>query len=212
VRVWISRANALSIASLLLLLGAIAATAPRWTRLLSREAPGEEEEGRRQSREEEAARPVERHINVKLFFQAADRPGLVMEERTIPFFDDLSRQLRVVVEEVVKGSHGGLQPTLAPETRVLELFVNARGVAYVDVSKEAVPAARGSFDEMMGVYSIVNSLAVNFPAVKRVQILVEDRQAETFAGHLDLSRPLSADMTLLAASDLSPVAASPSPR
>ena len=32
---------------------------------------------------------AERTINVKLFFQAADRPGLVIEERTVPFSSDL---------------------------------------------------------------------------------------------------------------------------
>ena len=36
----------------------------------------------------------------------------------------------------------------------------------------------------------MNSLTANFPAVKRVQILVEDKPADTLAGHVDLSRPL----------------------
>ena len=54
----------------------------------------------------------------------------------------------------------------------------------------------------MTVYSVVNSLAANFPAVKRVQILIEDRPAATLAGHVDLTRPLRPDMTLLATAPL----------
>ncbi len=201
-----SRATLLIGAGLALLLGVVVLGAPRWTRLLSRAVPDDEAapEERKEAREEEPAARVERTINVKLFFQAPDRPGLVMEERTVPFSTDLAAQLKAVVAELVQGSKSGLGATLPPETRVLEVFVNARGVAFVDLSKEAAQGTAGSHDELLSVYSIVNSLAVNFPAVKLVQILVEDRPAETLAGHVDLSRPLSADMTLLAAVVVAP--------
>ena len=56
----------------------------------------------------------------------------------------------------------------------------------------------GSLSELLTVYSVVNSLVVNFPAVSRVQILVEDHMVTSLAGHVDLSRPLPADMTLVA--------------
>ena len=201
------RANVLTAAGLLLLLGLVAVTAPRWAHLLRREAP--EQEGATAAPagggEEEAAR-VERQINVKLFFQAADRPGLSIEERSVSFSTDLAGQVKAVVEELVRGSRTGLLPTLAPDTRVLEVFVSARGVAYVDLSKEArVVAPGGSESELITVYSIVNSLTVNFPALKRVQILVDDKPAATLAGHVDLTRPLPPDMTLLAASPVTPV-------
>jgi hypothetical protein len=44
---------------------------------------------------------------------------------------------------------------------------------------------------MMTVYSVVNSLALNFPEVKRVQFLMEGKEIETIKGHLSLSRPIS---------------------
>ena len=68
------------------------------------------------------------------------------------------------------------------------------------------------------MYSVVNTITTNFPAVHRVQILLDDKPAVTLAGHVDLSRPLPQDMTLLAASTLTPVdnpdgaAPSPSPQ
>ena len=189
-----------------LLLLVVVLGAPRWTRLLSRAVPDDETapEEKKDAHEEEPAGHVERTINVKLFFQGGDRPGLVMEERTVPFSSDLGAQLKSVVGELVLGSKSGLGATLPPETKVLEVFVTAKGVVYVDLSKEAAQGTSGSHDELLSVYSIVNSLAVNFPAVKRVQLLVEDRPAETLAGHVDLSRPLTADMTLLAAATVAP--------
>jgi hypothetical protein len=200
------RANVLTAAGLLLLFGAVAVTAPRWAHLLRREVPEPESGVAAAAGEEEAAR-VERQINVKLFFQAADRPGLAIEERSVPFSADLAGQVRAVVEELVRGPRAGLQPTLAPDTHVLEVFVSARGVAYVDLSKEARAVAPGGSEaELITVYSIVNSLTANFPALKRVQILVDDKPAITLAGHVDLTRALPPDMTLLAASPVSPVA------
>jgi len=207
-----SRANVVTGVGLLLLLAVVGLTAPRWTRLLTRTAPGDDTapEERPPAREEEpAAGAVERRINVKLFFQAADRPGLVMEERAVPFSGDLATQLKSVVGELVQGSKSGLLPTLPPETKVLEVFVTPRGTAYVDLSKEAAGTPGGSHDELLSVYSVVNSLAVNFPAVKRVQILVDDRPADTLAGHIDLTRPLTADMTLLASVSVAPGESAP---
>jgi hypothetical protein len=209
----VSRANVLTAAGLLALLAAVTLTAPRWSGLLVRSLPDAEDEGASAGAAAPAAAPaseddgaVERQIKVKLFFQAADRRGLAMEERSVAFSSDLPRQLHSVVEELVKGSTGGLGATLAKETRVLHVFVSARGVAYVDLSQEAATGLPGGSEaELVTVYSVVNSLAANFPAIKRVQILIEDRPVATLGGHVDLTRPLRPDMTLLASAPLTPV-------
>lgn len=208
-----SRATVLIGLGLLALLVVVVLAVPRLSRLLTRTVAEDEAaaEEARPGHEEEAAGGAERTINVKLFFQAADRPGLVMEERTVPFSSDLATQLKAVVGELVRGSKSGLVATLPAETKVLEVFVSPRGVAYVDLSKEASQGTSGSHEELLSVYSIVNSLTVNFPAVRRVQILLEDRPADTLAGHVDLSRPLSADMTLLTAAAVAPAAPEGSP-
>ena len=209
----VSRANVFTVAGLIAFLCVVLVTVPWWTRWLSRPVPGDGEPG-----QDAAASPapgegeavVERQINVKLYFQATDRPGLVQEERSLVYSADLGRQLRTVLEELIKGPKGALGPTLAPETRVRYVMVGARGIAYVSLSKEAAEGHKGgSASEMMTVYSVVNSLAANFPAVRRVQLLVEDRPAQTLAGHVDLLRPLRPDMTLLAPSVTTPVAGTP---
>jgi spore germination protein GerM len=203
------QANALTVLGLVALLAVTSLTAPRWARLLQRPlpAPSDESPAADARTRDDAPRTARSSINVKLFFQAADRPGLMIEERTVAQSSDLSRQIKAVMEELIAGSKSGLAPTLAPATRVLEVFVTARGVAYVNLSKEAAEgAAGGSEAELITVYSVVNSLTVNFPAIKRVQILVEDKPRPTLWGHVDLTRPLPPDMTLLATSTLTPVA------
>jgi len=56
----------------------------------------------------------------------------------------------------------------------------------------------------------VNTVVTNFASIKRVQILVADRMADTLAGHVDLSRPLAPDFSLMALPTASP-RPSPSP-
>lgn len=210
----VGRANALTALGLLALLLIVVLAAPRWTRLLTRTVPGEEgadESGAAAvpaagAREGEDPATVEQKINVKLFFLAPDQPALLIEDREVAYSADLARQVRTVVEELVKGPQKGLVGTLPAETKVIDTFVTSAGVAYVDLSKEAAQKhPGGSRGELLSVYSVVNSLAANFPAVKRVQILVDDRQVPTLAGHVDLTRPLSADMTFLVGSAPSPV-------
>jgi hypothetical protein len=202
-------ANLLSALLLFLLSLGLAFSAPRWARYL-REPMGsvEDELGPGAAagggRTEEGAE-ARRTISVKLYFPSADTGGLLSEEREVPFSQDLSRQLRHVVEELVKGPRTGLLGALPPQTKVLEIFVTARGVAYVDVSKEIQPLpSLGAQGELLSVYALINSVAANFPVVKRVQILVDDKPVATLGGHVDLSRPLLPDMTFLAAPSPSP--------
>ncbi len=209
------QANLLTLLGLLGLLAVVTLTAPRWARLLRQPLGPAEDEPRAGIDAGTPARPgereAERRISVRLYFEAPERAGLLPEERSVPFSDDLSRQLRMVVEELVRGSTTGLLPTLPAGTKVLEVFVTARGIAYLDLSKEVAQLAeKGSKNELLTVYSIVNSLTTNFPAVKRVQILVEDKPVMTLAGHVDLSRPLLPDLTFVALVTPSP-GASPAP-
>ena len=54
--------------------------------------------------------------------------------------------------------------------------------------------AGGALDEILTVYAIVNALTVNLPAITRVQILVDGKEVDTLAGHVDLRHPLAKSM------------------
>jgi spore germination protein GerM len=197
------QANLLTAAGLLALMALVTLTAPRWARFLRQPLSSAAEEEPTAASASLAPRSPEAEaqtkISVRLYFEAGDRFGLVPEERLVPFASDLTRQIRLVIEELVRGSATGLLPPVAPGVKVLEVFVSARGVAYVNLSKEISDGFKGgSRAELLTVYAIVNSITANFPAVKRVQILVDDRTVSTLAGHVDLSRPLPADMTFVA--------------
>jgi len=204
-------ANLLTVLGLVLLLAVVSATALKWSSLLVRSFPSSAEEAPAPEKPKDGEAPrVEKTINVKLFFQAPDRTGLAIEERAVSFSPDLSQQIKKVVDELIQGPRQGLLATMPPATKVLEVFVTRRGIAYVDLSKEVREQQPGGSEaELITVYSVVDTLTASFPAVKKVQILVDDKPAPTLAGHVDLTRPLSADMTLLASSVLTPVGGQP---
>ena len=83
-----------------------------------------------------------------------------------------------------------------PGTQLRALFVTAKGEAYVDLSGEIVSGhPGGSLSEMLTVYAIVDALTVNLPAITTVQVLVDGKEVDTLAGHVDLRRPLLKNLT-----------------
>jgi len=205
-------ANLLSGVGLLGLLAVVSLTAPRWSGILRAPASAIEEEA---TAEAGAARPpgaqAARRINVRLYFEWAEQDGLGSEEREVAFAPDLAQQLRTVVEEMAKGpTTAGLAPTLAPGTHVLEVFVRAGGVVYVNLSGEVrAGLPGGSREELLTVYSLVDTIVTNFPSTSRVQILVDDQMLPSLGGHVDLSRSLRPDLTLVALPPRTPAGAAP---
>ena len=131
-----------------------------------------------------------------LFFASPDGEGLMREGREVDACDDLAECIETVTDELINGPLGDLAPTLPPGTvvRAVRLDVDK---AVIDLSKEfekGLPA--GSSAEIVAVYSIVNTVAVNFPQIKNVAFLIEGKGVETLRGHLDLRQPLVPDFTL----------------
>jgi len=211
------QADLLTAIGLLGLVATVGLTAPRWSAWLHTKAgPLEVEEyasaegAAAESRAEPAAaEDPARRISVRLYFESLERDGLMPEERDIAFSPDLSRQVRTVVEELARGpgadASQALGATLPEGTRVLEVFVQANGVARVSLSSElASGLPGGSRAELLTVYSIVNTIVANFPGVSRVQLLLDDQLTRSLAGHVDLTRALPPDMTLVALEPLLP--------
>ena len=109
------------------------------------------------------------------------------------------RTSKPTVGELLKGPSGDLVSPFPPDTKIRQVFLDEDGTAYVDFSREfAENAAFGASSEMAAVYAVVNSVAVNHKAVKRVSLLIEGGERETLGGHVDLSRPLLPQYSLVA--------------
>jgi len=136
--------------------------------------------------------------SVTLYFSDEEGEFLVPEKREILKKGRTEEEAGEMLTELIKGPKGKTIPTLPPQTKLLSLQLEEGGLAQANFSGAlARNHPGGSSAELMTVYSIVNSLSVNFPEIKRVQILVDSREIETIAGHLSLRKPLSPNQGLL---------------
>jgi hypothetical protein len=68
----------------------------------------------------------------------------------------------------------------------------------VDLSSDLVSGIYPGIEaESLAVYSIVNSITTNIPAVKRVKILIQGQEVDTLEGHADLTEAIVPDPTLV---------------
>jgi hypothetical protein len=139
-------------------------------------------------------------VAVDIYFPG---PGgrLFAEEREVPIQEDLVTQLAAILDGLLEGPRSSeLFAALPPETTVAWLHLNPAGVLYVDLdlAAESPVPAWGSRQEMLAVYSVVNTLLAAAPEIRSVVLLRDGQQRATFAGHLDTSRPLLANPRLVA--------------
>jgi spore germination protein GerM len=135
-------------------------------------------------------------VLVTLFFASPDGAGLVREGREIDPCGDTAKCMEAVVGELINGPLGDLTPTLPAATSIHTVQVNGN-LAQIDLGEEMIQGLPGgSYAEMTAVYSIVDSIAVNFPGIKQVKLLFNGKTVDTLKGHLDLRGPLAPDFSL----------------
>lgn len=90
------------------------------------------------------------------------------------------------------------QTAILKEVKLRGFFFEVSGTAYVDLSplqQNGVKASAG--EELLAVYTLVNTLTNNFEEIKQVRILIDGKEAQTLAGHIDLSRNFEKRMDLV---------------
>jgi hypothetical protein len=82
----------------------------------------------------------------------------------------------------------GAAHPLAPATDIRSIYLVDPGAAVIDLNAAFADQHRsGILSEQLTVNSLVETLAVNVPGIRRVNILVEGKTRETLAGHADLT-------------------------
>jgi hypothetical protein len=124
-------------------------------------------------------------IQVKLYVLGSSGRELATETEEILYSASLQQQAKEVMRLLLRRS-GAIPRGVS----LRELFITSQGVAYLDLSQELVSNhPGGSSAEELTIFSLSQTLIANFPAVKTVKILVEGREIQTLAGHLDLTIP-----------------------
>ena len=138
---------------------------------------------------------TQKKITATLYFVAPDGLSLVPAQREVPFGEPVVEQARRIIETQLAVSAAPLLSAVPAGTTLRALYISDRGDAFVDLSADVTTKhPGGSMDEILTVYTIVNALTVNLPAITRVQILVDGKEVDTLAGHVDLRNPLAKNL------------------
>lgn len=132
-----------------------------------------------------------RKIKAQLFYVAEEGHTLTGVEREVPYAEGTAAQARAIIAAQLAPAEEPLVSAIPTGTTLRALFVTAQGDAFVDLSREVAAAhPGGSTHERLTIYTIVDALTVNLPAIRAVQILVDGREVESLAGHVSLRGPL----------------------
>jgi spore germination protein GerM len=138
------------------------------------------------------------HITATLFYGSADGQALAPVQREVPLAEGVVPQGREILAAQLLPAPEGFAPVIPEGTVLRAFYITERGDAFVDLSGEASSRhAGGSTTELLTVYAIVHAVTANLPTIRRVQILVDGREADTLAGHVDLRRPLAPNAALV---------------
>jgi len=134
---------------------------------------------------------------VVLYFAAIDGQTLVAETRTINECQSDEDCLREMIQVLISGPESDLAPIL-PAQVVLRGVTVVDSLVSLDFSQELIAAhPGGTQSELLTVYGLADTLAVNFPHLRQVQVLVEGAPVATLKGHVDLRQPISPDFSLV---------------
>jgi len=136
---------------------------------------------------------------MSLYFASPVDDGLVAEKRRVAYSNaGPAAKARAALGELARGSREGNIATLPEGSPVRAVYFDDESVVTVDLAADVQSnQLGGSQAEIEVVYSVVGTVLANVPEARGVRILVAGREQRTLAGHVDLSRPLVMDRTLV---------------
>jgi hypothetical protein len=127
---------------------------------------------------------------VRLYYESPQML-LVAEARNVALPESVPAAVPVVVRELLKGP---VMPTslrlFPPDTIVRAAYLLPGGTVIIDLGGATLTQGwgTGSHQELMAVYSLVQTVASNFAEARSVRVLINGSPAETLAGHVSLGK------------------------
>ena len=131
-------------------------------------------------------------IDVKVYFCGESDEELRGEYRTIRNQGNVAGNIKATISELLAGpKDADLAPILPRKTNIINVYIDRYDICYLDFSKEIKENAMGgSSSELLIINGIAYTVAKNFPAIKKLQILVDGEEVDTIGGHINLRLPI----------------------
>jgi hypothetical protein len=135
------------------------------------------------------------HITATLFYGSRD--GLLLQpvRVEVPLAEGAVAQGRQIVRALLQAPPAPFVPVIPAGTTLKAFYLTSSGDAFVDLSADvSTRHPGGTHAELLTVYAVVNTITTNLQGVQRVQLLVDGKEADSVAGHVDVRRPLERDL------------------
>jgi hypothetical protein len=138
------------------------------------------------------------HITATLFYGARD--GLLLQpvRVEVPLAEGAVAQGRQIVRALLQPPPAPYVSVIPAGTTLKAFYVTSNGDAFVDFSVDvSTKHPGGTHAELLTIYAVVNTITTNLQGVQRVQLLVDGKETDSVAGHVDVRRPLERDMAFV---------------
>jgi hypothetical protein len=148
-----------------------------------------EEQARRELTQPTVINPSDPKVKAKLFWASGADDGTVSPVTVeLPLSNEPVLRAKQVLNTLLAGPVDTELRTVPPDAALLAFYLLPDGTAIADFSEAlGTSTPSGIQSEQMAVDSIIRTLEANVPKVQRLKILIHGQEAETLAGHLDLS-------------------------
>jgi hypothetical protein len=151
------------------------------------EAQTSEEEARRELLKPAISTPTDVLVNAKIFW-ASGPDAIAPVNVELPLSADPVKRGRQVLDALIANPESANERTLPADATVLGFYILPDGTAIADFSDAlASETPSGILSEGMAVNSIARTLENNVPTLRRLKILIHGQEADTLAGHVDLT-------------------------
>jgi hypothetical protein len=118
-----------------------------------------------------------------------DTENLHQESITIPAFSDPQQRAQEVLRQLLSIYQQKNSPhPLTASAEIRNVYTVAPNTAVIDVNSALVDGqTSGVLAEELTLVSIVQTLSLNVPNLAKVKLIVDGKERDTLAGHIDLS-------------------------
>jgi hypothetical protein len=148
-----------------------------------------DEQARREIVQPPIVTSTDAKVQAKLFWISASNPSLLEAETvSLTLSADPVQRSRQLVNSLILSPPSAQQRTLPADTALLDFYLLPDGTAIADFADTlSTGTPSGIMSEQLAVDSIVKTLGASVPQIRRLKILLHGQEADTLAGHFDLT-------------------------
>ena len=179
----------IAILGALVVLGLITLPSLRLAMQRNKGNPRTEEQARREVMQIPITTPTDVKVQAQMYWLSASSPG-ALEATTIelPLSADPVERSKQLLNALIVRVPAPERRTLPADATLLAFYIQSGGNAIADFSDVlASGTPSGILSEQLAVDSIMQTLGANTTGIHQLKILIHGQEAESLAGHVDLS-------------------------